>query len=179
MEAEGRKRRFDRLYDACYENVRRYAWRRAPGLADDVVAETFLVAWRRLDDIPEEPLPWLIGVARNVLLNMRRAERRQEQREARVQQLDPGGEERAFADVVGEFSALRASLEALPERDREILFLSAWEEFDPAAIAAIMGCTRANVALRLFRARKRLAAAVAAGSAGPACSAPPDAGGAG
>lgn len=96
-----------------------------------------------------------------------------------MQQLDPGGEERAFADVVGEFSALRASLEALPERDREILFLSAWEEFDPAAIAAIMGCTRANVAVRLFRARKRLASAMAAGSAGPACSAPPDAGGAG
>ena len=59
--------------------MRAYLWRRDPELADDVTAETFLVAWRRLDDIPAEPLPWLIGVARKIRLNQRRGDRRRDQ----------------------------------------------------------------------------------------------------
>ncbi len=162
MDQHGRARRFDALYDAHYDDVRRYAWRRAPSLADDVVAETFLVVWRRMDAVPEESLPWLIGVARNVLLNMRRSERRRGERETRA---DETPAETAFTDTIGEFSALRCALQILPERDREVLFLAAWEEFDHEAIATIMGCTKTNVALRLFRARKRLDAAMKASTA--------------
>src|SRR4051812_46392002 len=73
-----RAERFERLYDEHLEAVRRYVWRRDPSIADDVVAETFLVAWRRLDDVPESARPWLIGVARNVRLNLRRGRQRQE-----------------------------------------------------------------------------------------------------
>src|SRR5436190_8892939 len=72
-----REVRFNRLYEDHFEAIRRYVWRREPALADDVVAETFLVAWRRLDDVPLDARPWLIGVARNTRLNIHRATRRQ------------------------------------------------------------------------------------------------------
>ena len=68
-----RKSAFNALYDAHYAAVRAYAWRREPTLVDDIVAETFLVAWRRFEDIPAEAaLPWLLVVSRNALLNMQR-----------------------------------------------------------------------------------------------------------
>ena len=70
---------FEQLFDRHREAVRAYLWRRDPELAEDVTAETFLVAWRRLDDIPAEPLPWLIGVARKIRLNQRRGDRRRDQ----------------------------------------------------------------------------------------------------
>jgi len=47
-----------------------------PSTADDVVAEVFVVCWRRLDEVPVDPLPWLLGVARRVLSTQRRGERR-------------------------------------------------------------------------------------------------------
>ena len=73
---------FNALYDAHYSAVRAYAWRRAPAFADDVVAETFLVAWKRLEDVPADAaLPWLLGVARNAHLNPVRGERRRRERE--------------------------------------------------------------------------------------------------
>ncbi len=152
---------FNRLYDAHYAAVRVYAWRRDPALADDVVSETFLVAWRRLEDIPRDsPLPWLLGVARNVRLNMQRSERRRVQRES----LDAAEREvRGAADFsqpdTGD-DRLWQLLRALPERDREVLLLVAWEGLERADIAAILGCSQASVALRLFRARRRLRAAL-------------------
>src|SRR5579875_2095658 len=76
-EGDTAQTRFTELYDQNVEAVRRYVWRRGPLLVDDVVAETFLVAWRRLDDVPSNALPWLITVARNTLLNERRHARRQ------------------------------------------------------------------------------------------------------
>jgi RNA polymerase sigma-70 factor, ECF subfamily len=75
-EAGSREARFTRLYELHLDAVRAYAWRRSQGLADEIVAETFLVAWRRLEAIPEDALPWLIGVARNVRANLRRGDRR-------------------------------------------------------------------------------------------------------
>ena len=69
-----RNERFERIFREHYAAVRSYALRRAPSdMAPDVVAETFLVAWRRLDDVPADPLPWLYGVARRVLANARRS----------------------------------------------------------------------------------------------------------
>jgi DNA-directed RNA polymerase specialized sigma24 family protein len=60
-EAQDQEARFNRLYERHFDAVRAYAWRRAPGLADEIVAETFLVAWRRLPDVPDDALPWLIA----------------------------------------------------------------------------------------------------------------------
>src|SRR4029450_2647016 len=72
------------MFRECYPVVRAYARRRAaPDAAQDVVADTFLVAWRRLEDVPEDALPWLYGVARRVLANQRRSAARGAARERR------------------------------------------------------------------------------------------------
>jgi RNA polymerase sigma-70 factor (ECF subfamily) len=70
--------RFEALYREHYAAVLAYARRRIPGRADDVVSETFLVAWRRLDDVPSDGLPWLYGVARRVVADVRRSAGRQQ-----------------------------------------------------------------------------------------------------
>ena len=83
-----RRGAFEQLFNAHYWAVRGYVLRRSPsGAAEDVVAETFLVAWRRLDDIGEDPLPWLLGVARRVMANQHRAERRRGALATRLQDL--------------------------------------------------------------------------------------------
>jgi RNA polymerase sigma-70 factor (ECF subfamily) len=154
-----REARFTRLYEQHYETVRRYVWRRDPALTDDVVAETFLVAWRRLDEVPEHAAPWLIGVARNVRRNARRSVRRQEAVGARLADAVPPLDE---GNAPREAAAVAAALEGLPPRDREVLLLSVWDGLDRASIAAALGCSQANVSVRLHRARRRFARALAA-----------------
>jgi RNA polymerase sigma-70 factor (ECF subfamily) len=148
---------FNALYDTHYDAVRAYAWRRDPAFADDVVAETFLVAWRRLDDIPADAaLPWLLGVARNALLNIRRSERRRREREkAQALGLAPHDLPPRWEPSDGTQGPLWQTLQLLSSADREVLLLVAWEGLDRAAIARVLGCSRANVALRLHRARRR------------------------
>jgi RNA polymerase sigma factor (sigma-70 family) len=153
-----REGRFNRLYDEHYEAVRRYVWRREPSLADDVASETFLVAWRRLDAVPASARPWLIGVARKVRLNMRRGARRQL---AVVERLVDDSVPPSLGEQSRDGEIVRAALALLGERDREILLLAVWDELDRASIAEVLGCTSANVSLRLHRARRRFAAAVA------------------
>jgi RNA polymerase sigma-70 factor (ECF subfamily) len=143
--------RFVRLHEEHFETVRRYAWRRDPATADDVAAETFVVAWRRLDDVPADAAPWLIGVARNVRLNLLRSQRRQESLALEL------GRVRQPPDAEpGELSpALAAALSSLSALDREVLLLYAWEELERGEIAAALGCSKANVSVRLHRARRR------------------------
>jgi RNA polymerase sigma-70 factor (ECF subfamily) len=150
-----RTERFDRLFAAHFDAVRAYAWRRDPATADDVAAETFLVAWRRLDDVPADSLPWLIGVARHVRLNALRGERRRAALDARLAGMAPDAPAEPEVSLPGD---VRAALGALSERDREVVLLAAWEGLDTAGIARALGCSRANASLRLFRARRRLAA---------------------
>jgi RNA polymerase sigma-70 factor, ECF subfamily len=157
--SQTREARFNKLYDANLDRLRAYAWRRDPSHAEEIVAETFLIAWRRLERVPEDSLPWLIGVARNVRLNLRRRERRRDALEQRVA-ADKGVVEPDFIAGVVEHATLTQALQHLGELDREILLLAAWEDLDSASIAAALGCSRANVAMRLFRARRRLAAAL-------------------
>jgi RNA polymerase sigma-70 factor (ECF subfamily) len=147
--------RFDRLFTAHFDAVRTYVWRRDPAAADDVAAETFLVAWRRLDQIPADARPWLIGVARNVRLNVLRGERRRAALDVRL----VGVASPSAAEPHMSLSEdVRTALAALSERDREVILLAAWEDLDTAGIARALGCSRANASLRLFRARRRLAA---------------------
>jgi RNA polymerase sigma-70 factor, ECF subfamily len=156
----GREGVFCALYDAHYGAVRAYAWRRNRAFADDVVAETFLVAWRRLGDIPvEAPLPWLLGVSRNVLLNVQRGERRRREREeSEAARWSPDETAVAWESSDEPRTQVWAVLRQLPADDREVLLLVAWEELDRAAIAKVLGCSRANVALRLYRARRKFQA---------------------
>jgi RNA polymerase sigma-70 factor, ECF subfamily len=151
-----REERFNGLYADNLEAVRRYVWRRDRALCEDVVAETFLVAWRRLDTAPADVRPWLIGVARNVLLNARRSARRRDALSRRIAASAPRDE----GNPSVESEVLTNALAKLSEKDREVLLLSVWDDLDRAAIASALGCSRANVNVRLHRARRRLDAAL-------------------
>jgi RNA polymerase sigma-70 factor, ECF subfamily len=154
-----RRRRFSELYTECHGPVLGYALRRTESSDDaaDVIAETFLIAWRRLDEIPPGPQSrlWLYGVARRVLANLRRGERRRSSLADRLRR------ELAVAhspvEHTGELAELAAAFRRLPENDREVLALEGWEELDRAQIAAVLGCSRNAVRIRLHRARRRLA----------------------
>jgi RNA polymerase sigma-70 factor (ECF subfamily) len=154
-----REERFNRLHEQHFEAIRRYAYRRSPALADDIVAETFLVAWRRIDDVPGDERPWLFGVARHVRLNLQRSARRQQ---AVANRLSDGLNESLTAELAPPGEAIGRALSALPERDREILLLHAWEDLNRREIAAALGCSVANTSVRLHRARTRFAAALSA-----------------
>lgn len=148
--------RFESVYRTHYGAIHAYARRRLPERADDVAAETFLVAWRRLDDVPDDPLPWLYGVAWRVTSDLRRGERRQAalaERVAAVTVPNPATLELADRE-------LASALAALSEGDRELLLLAYWEDLEPARAAKALGCSRAAAATRLWRARRRLHAAL-------------------
>jgi RNA polymerase sigma factor (sigma-70 family) len=121
---------------------------------DDLVAETFLVAWRRLDDVPEEPLPWLLAVARRVLSTHRRGRDRRRNLGERLMDVQPrshwweeDGEDRATA-----------ALARLSERDREALMLIAWEGLTPQQAATVLGEPPGRFRVRLHRATRRMKA---------------------
>jgi RNA polymerase sigma-70 factor (ECF subfamily) len=151
---DGRSARFEAIFDQTYEPVLAYARRRAPADADDVVAETFAIAWRRLEHVPGDALPWLYGVARRVSSEERRAGRR---REALLQRMRR--ETSLFTD--GEAAREQPVFEALAQlgtRDREAIMLVAWEGLSAERAATAMGCSTVAFRVRLHRARARLRA---------------------
>jgi RNA polymerase sigma factor (sigma-70 family) len=152
-----RRARFEALFAEHAAAVRAYARRRTdPTSADDVVSDVFVVAWRRLDDVPPDALPWLLACARRVLANQRRSARR---RIALIDRLDRRSERGAVSPDTGD-ALLGRALGMLSERDREVLLLIAWEGLDRARTAAVLGCSLPAVSARLHRARSRLAAAL-------------------
>ncbi|MFC0627132.1 RNA polymerase sigma factor [Kribbella deserti] len=152
-----RRTRFEQLYAANHDPVLTYLLRRTSSRDDaaDVLAETFLTAWRRLDDVPEDEQarPWLYGVARRSLANHRRGEGRRTALADRLRgELAKAGAltpDRAISSTAAE------AFEELPERDRELLALVAWEGLDTAEVAVVLGCSRNAVRIRLHRARAR------------------------
>jgi RNA polymerase sigma-70 factor (ECF subfamily) len=148
-----REARFRRMCEAHTAAVLAYALRRTSREdAADVVAETFLVAWRRLDGVDERSaLPWLYAVARRVLLSQQRSTRRQRAIAERVAAGLPEASETEF----GSPRVLEA-LAALSEAEREVLMLTAWEELSSTDAAKVLGCSATAYRIRLHRARKRL-----------------------
>ncbi|MEU4224741.1 RNA polymerase sigma factor [Nonomuraea sp. NPDC026600] len=145
--------RFTGMYDECRQRVWAYVVSRAGRqVADEVVSETFAIAWRRLDDVPEPALPWLLGVARNVLRDNIRAETRREALNAELRAWTEGD----VADQVTERLGVLRALAELPEDDREVLLLIAWQGLSPKDAARVVGCSSAAFRVRLHRARKRL-----------------------
>ena len=169
-----RRQRFTQLYEQHYDAVMRYAARRTdPDTARDVVAETFLVAWRRLDTVPgrtAEAEPWLYAVARRTLANADRSQRRTDRVTARLAHQRPAAAQVPDpADAVTERARVEHALLALSDADQEALRLIGWEELSLASAARAMGCSRTAMAVRLHRARRRLARALESGGpAGPA-----------
>jgi RNA polymerase sigma factor (sigma-70 family) len=149
---------FVELYQRHYAHVLRYGYRRVgPDRAPDVAAETFLVAWRRLGDIPDPPLPWLYGVARNTVSELRRRDQRDEHTRSRsarelLARTVPDPAESAERTLV-----VADALAQLSEADQELLQLSAWEDLAVPSIAQVLGCSTTAAAVRLHRARRRLA----------------------
>lgn len=150
-----RRARFEALFRDHHSAVQAYARRRVPREAvDDIVSETFVVVWRRLDDVPEPPLPWLLTVARNVAGTERRGAARRERlwlkaQSGHVEGYDLGEPEIADGRVLG-------ALARLKERDRETLTLVAWDGLTPAQAAAVLGEPSVRFRQRLHRAGRRL-----------------------
>jgi RNA polymerase sigma-70 factor (ECF subfamily) len=153
MRPAERRERFTAIYEANYHRILGYALRRVSREeADDVVAETFLVAWRRLDEVPDGDGArlWLYGTARRVLANQERSRRRRVRLAERARHdVVPLGEEIAGSSTADAFSRLRHA-------DRELLALVAWEGLGAAEIARVYGCSANAVRIRLHRARRRL-----------------------
>jgi RNA polymerase sigma-70 factor, ECF subfamily len=151
-----RRERFESVAPALVDPLRRYLARRTdPATADDVVAETLLVCWRRLDELPDEPLPWAYGVARRCLANADRSVRRQQRLAVRISTVDPpatstpGPGEAGDADLTDAMAALR-------EEDAELLRLWAWEQLTPAEIAEVLDISANAASIRLHRAKAKL-----------------------
>jgi RNA polymerase sigma factor (sigma-70 family) len=151
---------FEQLFRDTRADLLAYIVRRSPSSeeAADVLAETYLVAWQKLDAIPtgDRARMWLFGVARNLLL---KGASRRHSRNVLAERL--AGELRSaqplYAPVEDERSAaLDAALAALPERQREVVMLTAWEGLTPKQIAAVTGAPVNLVRVRLHRARNRL-----------------------
>jgi RNA polymerase sigma-70 factor (ECF subfamily) len=146
------RERFEALAAEVVEPVRRFLARRTDrDTADDVLAETLLVCWRRLDEVPEPALPWVYGVARNCLANATRGDRRQYRLAARITVVDPPREAQPEPDPPDE--RVTEALAALRPEDAELLRLWAWEQLGPGEIAEVLGITPNAASIRLHRAR--------------------------
>ena len=157
LSGAGREKLLASLFDSAYAPIMAYARRRTPQLSDaeDMVAETFVVVWRRLDDLPEhetERLPWLYGIARRVVANQRRSAARRGRLRDRIELV-------AASQAVQAPSPLHAVLDAigrLRETDQEVLRLVAWEGLSHADVGVALGISRNAAAIRLHRARAHL-----------------------
>jgi RNA polymerase sigma-70 factor, ECF subfamily len=126
--------------------------------AEEAVSETFMVAWRRLDAVPDEPLPWLLGVARKVISNQRRAAGRRTPDGPLVplEAVADAAGGVGMADLVADREAFAEAFAALSPADREVLALVNWDGLSPKEAAGALACTPATFYLRLHRARRRL-----------------------
>lgn len=155
------EQRFEALYREHYAAITRFAHRRiAAACAEEVVADTFAIAWRRLDDVPKIPLPWLYVVARNLISDQRRAAASSRDKVTRIAATSSNGS-RDPADAYAERDHVLRALMSLCASDREVLGLIAWEGLDHRAAALVCGTSRMAFTMRLSRARRRLAAALA------------------
>lgn len=151
--------RLHELWERHSPAITRYALRHVgPDQAEEVVAETFLVAWRRLAHIPGDALPWLIVVARNTIRAAHRSTYRRRILERDLARLSEAMAEGASVErQVMEREALLRGLERLTPREREALLLTAWDGLSIEQAATVAGCRPGALKVRLHRARRKLA----------------------
>ena len=158
MEDVDRRDLLDGWFRAYADRVLAYLLHRAdPQTAQDVLQEVFVIAFRKADEVPAPPLGWLFGTARRVLANRRRGLRRHDQLIARL--LDDVGTE-TDPDTADLKHAFAHTLATLSVTDREVLTLTGWYDLTPTEAAAALGCSPSTYAVRLHRARARLATAL-------------------
>ncbi len=154
----GAEAAFRALFEAAYDDLLIFVERRTHALAaEDVVAEVFLTAWRRLDDVPpglDQARAWLFTVAHNVLSNRRRSDHRQQAVALRILR-EPGRAE-PVADGVAERVDLTRAWARLSPGDQEVLTLTVFEELTGPQAARVLGISATAFSLRLLRARRRL-----------------------
>ncbi|MBS1893686.1 MAG: sigma-70 family RNA polymerase sigma factor [Actinobacteria bacterium] len=162
MEALGQQLaqvRFAKLYREEGRAILSYALRRVEDREDaaDVVAETFLVAWRRLGEVPlgDGARLWLYGVARLTLANLHRAERRRTRLGARLAET-LRTELSTHAAPAGEAAEVLRAIGELGEEDRELLLLVSWEGLSPSEAGRVLGVSALAARSRLHRARRKL-----------------------
>ncbi len=148
---------FRALYDRTYDRVSAFVLRR--GFSEhetrDVVAETYMTLWRRIGDVPDDPIladAWVFGIARRAIANVRRSEKRRRRLAERL--FDQHRVDSAFTPEVPD--RLLQVLEELPRKHQEMLQLAVWDELTHAQIAHVVGCSENAVAVRLHRARRAL-----------------------
>ena len=157
---EFRRERFRVLYNDLYDDLWRYVQRRSISTeeARDTLSEVFLVAWRRLEDIPagKEARLWLFGVARNLVKTSWRKRKRSGDLVVRIgSEMSTRGITDEELDNSGVLKIVKA-LQFLSENEQEILRLLAWENLSHKEISVVLGCSENAVAIRIRRARVRL-----------------------
>lgn len=155
-----RTSRFTSLYEATYADLLRFAQRRVHAThAEDVVAESFLVAWRRLEDLPPRPddaRAWLFGIARGVILNAHRGAERQRALAVRLADVPTGSTADADADLVARQVDLSRAWQRLSDVHQEALALAVLDGLSAPQAAAVLGISPVAFRLRLSRARRAL-----------------------
>lgn len=158
--AQDPESRYRTIYQEHLAAISAYALRRTstPEDAADLVAETFLVAWRRLADVPggSETRLWLYGVAKRVLANKRRGEARQGRLSSRLAQELRFITDAPPSSVAEPLEGLAEAFSALSKDDQDLLGMAVWEELDAASIGTVLGCSANAVRIRTHRARRRL-----------------------
>jgi RNA polymerase sigma-70 factor, ECF subfamily len=162
-----RRARFERVADHVYEPVQRYLRRRANADdAADALADVLLVVWRRLDDVPADPLPWCYGVARRCLANHRRGEFRRlrlVEHAGSQADLDAGALLDPQRSIEVSDPELEAAIATLSDAEAEIVRLWAWEQLEPREIATVLDTTANAVSVALARAKRKLGERLAGG----------------
>ncbi|HSK48920.1 MAG TPA: RNA polymerase sigma factor [Solirubrobacterales bacterium] len=155
--------RFSRLYREQGRAILAYALRRVGDREDaaDVVAETFLIAWRRLGEVPADAGArlWLYAVARRVIANLHRTERRRTRLGLRIAET-LRTELATHPTHDGEAAQVLRAMAELSDDDRELLLLVSWEDLSPGEAARVLGVSSLAARSRLHRARRRLRALV-------------------
>jgi RNA polymerase sigma factor (sigma-70 family) len=154
-----RRRRFDALFASYSHDLVAYCGWRAGSTSDaqDAVAEVFLTAWRRLDELPEGDAArvWLYATARRVIANQRRSTRRCVALHERLAVEAGSVPQEPSPSLDREGALVHEALRHLGPRDREVLLLAEWEGLSPAEIAGVLGCLTVTARGRLHRARRR------------------------
>jgi RNA polymerase sigma factor (sigma-70 family) len=157
---------FEAFYAETFRDVQAFVQRRAhPMLVEEILSETYLVAWRRRADIPSEARAWLFTVARNQMLTAHKGVRRQRDLHVRLGSATSVDHVADTSVGVIERLALHQAWNTLSAADQEVLALSLFEELDAPRAAQVLGCSRAAYAMRLSRARRRLGSALQAEAA--------------